>query len=331
MSLLLLAACTGSPADPDDSGSVPSDACAQTPEGLVSLPSDDAVHDAIVEWWYWTGHLTDDAGGRYGFEQVFFLFAFGGDTRHLMGNVALTDVGGQTFAYDADYETGYTPEAVTDGFSFTQGPWSAAGGDGHDALVGSAGDYAWGLQLDAAKAPVLQHGDGYTDYDFGGNTYYYSRPRMDVSGSLTTPAGALDVTGSAWFDHQWGDLLQATSIGWDWFALQLDDGRDIMVFLVRDGDTPSLVGGSVSDAECHVTDVSPENVSAVATGEWTSEASGITWPSGWTVTVNGEAFTLTPSMQDQELYVSENTYWEGEVIVSGAATGRGYVELTGYN
>jgi predicted secreted hydrolase len=104
-----------------------------------------------------------------------------------------------------------------------------------------------------------------------------------------------------------------------------------MVFLVRDGDTPSLVGGSVSDAECHVTEVSPENVSTVATGEWTSEVSGITWPSGWTVTVNGEAYTLTPSMQDQELYVSENTYWEGEVIVSGAATGRGYVELTGYN
>lgn len=329
--LLLLAACAGSRSGADDTGTLaPIDVCDQTPEGLVSLPADDAVHDAIVEWWYWTGHLSDDAGNRYGFEEVFFLFAFGGETRHLMGNTALTDVSAQAFAYDAEYETGYTPNVLLDGFSFSQAGWSAEGGDGHDSLAGSAGEYSWELQLDAVKAPVLQHGDGYTEYDFGGDTFYYSRSRMDVSGSVVTVDGPLDVTGTGWFDHQWGDLLVATSIGWDWFALQLDDGREIMVFLVRDGDTPSLVGGSVSDASCHVTEVPAEDVAVVATGEWTSEASGCTWPSGWTVNVEGETFTLTPSVPDQELYNSENTYWEGEVTVSGSATGLGYVELTGY-
>ena len=39
---------------------------------------------------------------------------------------------------------------------------------------------------------------------------------------------------------------------------------------------------------------------------------------------------LTPSVLDQELHSEEDTYWEGEVVVSGSATGFGYVELTGY-
>lgn len=323
--MLLLLACT--PAPTSDDTALPS-VCDETPTGQVSLPADDAVHDAAVEWWYWTGHLEDETGRRYGFEEVFFLFDLGGDTRHRMGNVAMTDVDGNTFAYDADYETDYAPEVLDGAYAFTMGDWSAVGGDGQDTLVGSAGDYAWSFTLDAAKAPVLQHGDGYTDYDFGGNTYYYSRPRMEINGTVTTAAGESAVTGLGWFDHQWGDLFQATAIGWDWFALQLDDGRDVMVFLVRDGAEPTLVGGSVSDAGCHVTEVA--DVAVTSTGEWTSGVSGCTWPSGWEVTVEGETFTVTPSVLDQELYNPEDTYWEGEVTVNGAATGRGYVELTGY-
>lgn len=335
-SLLLLLLGCGLPVD--DTASP--DLCAETPVGEVSLPSDDTVHDQPVEWWYWTGHLVDDAGAHYGFEEVFFLFDFGGSSRHMLTNVALTDEGAQSFLYDASYNTDYTPVVVEDGFAFVDGVWSAEGGDGHDALVGSvatgsadaggADGYAWDLQLDSTKAPVLQHGDGYTDYDFGGNTWYYSRPRMDVAGTLQTGAGALAVTGTAWFDHQWGNLLPATSIGWDWFALQLDDGRDVMLFFVRDGATPSMVGGSVSNGDCEVTELAADAVSATSTGSWTSDVSGCTWPAGWTVTVDGETFTVTPTVADQELYSDEDTYWEGEVTVTGAATGRGYVELTGY-
>lgn len=312
----------------DDTASA--DLCDQTPTGAVTLPADDSVHEQPVEWWYWTGHLVDDAGARYGLEEVYFLFDFGGSTRQMLANVALTDDDAQTFAYDADYSTSYAPTVVPDGFTFTDGAWSAEGGDGHDHLVGSAGPYAWDLALDATKAPVLQHGDGYTDYDFGGNTWYYSRPRMDTTGTLQTAAGPVAVTGTTWFDHQWGNLFPATSIGWDWFALQLDDGRDVMVFFVRDGDTPSLVGGSVSDGDCHVTELPAGAVTATSTGSWTSDVSGCTFPSGWTVTVDGEPFTVTPTVADQEVYSTEDTYWEGEVTVSGGTSGRGYVELTGY-
>src|SRR4051794_39597518 len=72
MLLLLPAAC---PPPPDSVAALP-DICDETPTGAVTPPADDTVHDAPVEWWYWTGHLQDEAGRWYGFEQVFFLFAF---------------------------------------------------------------------------------------------------------------------------------------------------------------------------------------------------------------------------------------------------------------
>ena len=38
----------------------------------IELPRDDAPHDRLTEWWYFTGHLRDEASGRWGFEYVVF-------------------------------------------------------------------------------------------------------------------------------------------------------------------------------------------------------------------------------------------------------------------
>ena len=33
----------------------------------IELPRDDGPHDRLTEWWYYTGHLRDSDGGRWGF------------------------------------------------------------------------------------------------------------------------------------------------------------------------------------------------------------------------------------------------------------------------
>src|SRR5690242_2713264 len=38
----------------------------------LSLPRDEAPHDALTEWWYYTGHFTTADGAEYGFETVIF-------------------------------------------------------------------------------------------------------------------------------------------------------------------------------------------------------------------------------------------------------------------
>ena len=49
-------------------------------------------------------------------------------------------------------------------------------------------------------------------------------------------ADARRSTGAAWFDHQWGDFISVGGGGWDWFAVNLDDGTDLTLSLVRDAD-----------------------------------------------------------------------------------------------
>ena len=331
LSLLFLFACTDksdSSDDTEDTSVQQESICHLLPEGQVSLPDDEAAHDEDLEWWYYTGHLQDDIGNWYGFEHVFFLFKYSNVTA-LMAHHALTDVSAQTFEYDVQYEV-YTGEPAEMGFNFLLGDHGITGGGGTDALFGMTENYALDLQLRNTKAPVFQHGDGYHDYNFDGYTYYYSRPRMTASGTIFQDGQETPVSGMAWFDHQWGALSEATLVGWDWFALQLDDGRDIMLFNLRESGGDNLVGGSSTDALCYSSDLDPADVTITPTGSWESPNSGCTYPMGWEITVGDEVFTVSPVMEDQELVHTSKTYWEGAATVAGDATGRAYVELTEY-
>ena len=325
----ILASCTPPSEDTGaDSATDPSSACDTVPEGDVVLPLDEAPHDEDVEWWYWTGHLQDEAGRWYGFEHVYFSFVFGSSTA-MMVHHALTDVDAQDFDFLVDYQMGASATAPAEGgFSFSMGDQNAAGANGSDHLHGETGSSVLDLDLVATKAPVLQHSTGYTEYPFGGYTYYYSRPRMTAEGTLQIDGETREVSGTGWFDHQWGALAEAVGMGWDWFALQLDDGREIMVFLLRPEDGDLLAGATVTDADCN--SVEEEEVTVTATGEWTSPTTGCTFPMGWDLSVGGETFTVTPVMEDQEIGTDYQVYWEGAATVSGSATGRAYVELTEY-
>lgn len=328
--LLLSLGCASKPGDGKgggagaDSGTT---ACDAVPEGKVHLPADDAVHDEPVEWWYWTGHLQDEDGAWYGFEHVFFRFVQGSRV-YMMVHHALTDVSAAAFDDDVQFALQDTTP-VEDGFDLSLGGQTAKGGDGHDVLHGELDASRLDLTLDALKPPVFQHGDGYTDYDFGGYTWYYSRERMSATGTLDIDGQTHKVTGTGWFDHQWGDLSAATQLGWDWFAIQLDDNREIMLFVIHDANgARQLLGGSITDADCETEQV--ESYSVTALGEWTSPDSGCTYPAGWQVEVEGMVLDVEPVLADQELVNRVLTYWEGAATVSGDTSGRAYVELTGY-
>ena len=49
-------------------------------------------------------------------------------------------------------------------------------------------------------------------------------------------------------DHEFGsDELQANQVGWDWFSIQLDDRRELMLYLLRqkDGSVTAESSGSL--------------------------------------------------------------------------------------
>lgn len=344
----------------------------------VVLPRDDAPHDRLTEWWYYTGHLEAEDGARFGFEYVVFRAERGSFPVTWASHLAVTDEHGDRFHYAQRAEIG--PQADRSagasggdtggetsgaaGFDFAirgfdpadplrapGDPWTMTGDDGRDVLRATAtatevqGDLlpALGLdlRLDAVKPPALHDRDGWIDFGPAGGSYYYSRTAMEASGTLTLGERVVDVTGTAWFDHQWGDFISVGAGGWDWFALNLDDGTDVTLSLVRaaDGSYP-LVYGTTVDAAGATSHLGPGDFEVEVLDEWTSPATGATYPSGWQVHVAPLDLdvTVTPTVRDQELdtrATSGVVYWEGSQIVAGAragvpVSGRGYVELTGY-
>ncbi len=309
----------------------------------VTFPRDDGPHDVPLEWWYYTGHLWTEDGRRFGFEQVFFKAQrASGDGVGLVSHVAITDNERRVFQYDQRISILPALRTPDTGFDLAIGDWSMRGANGEDRLVASTEAYNLVLALRSTKPPALHDGDGYIDYGNGQASYYYSRTRMAVTGTLAVNGKGERITGEAWMDHQWGDFTTYQDGGWDWYSLQLEDGTDVMLYVIRTLDgSPLIVDGSVVDAKGTLTVLDREDFRAVSTGTWTSPATGITYPSGWTVDVPvvGLSLTLEPSMEDQELDTRQTTqvvYWEGEVVVQGTRNGHpirgfGYVELTGYD
>jgi predicted secreted hydrolase len=145
----------------------------------------------------------------------------------------------------------------------------------------------------------------------------------------------------AWFDHQWGDFISVGGGGWDWFAINLDDGTDLTLSLVRDvdGSHPLIYGTLVRpDGSTHHLD--RDAFTVAVTASWTSPVTGAEYPAGWTIEIPADQLTigLTPTVAAQELDTRATTgvvYWEGSQVVratraGSSLDGEAYVELTGY-
>ncbi|HET7756607.1 MAG TPA: lipocalin family protein, partial [Steroidobacteraceae bacterium] len=170
-------------------------------------------------------------------------------------------------------------------------------------------------------------------------SYYYSIPRLEVRGRLLRDGLPLEVQGLAWLDREWGSGgLAPSEAGWDWFALQLDEGSTLMFYALRDrggGRDPHSAGTWVASSGA-VRALSPAQVQIEVTDHWT-DAAGVRYPAAWRLRVPALALDLAvhPVLADQELAEARPRYYEGAVDVSGSESGRerrgrGYVELVGY-
>ncbi len=361
---LLLVGCSANgrilanPTTPPAPISSPAPIASRSPDPQpVSLPRDAAPHDRLTEWWYFTGHLLTSDSERFDFEYVVFRAERGSFPVSWASHLALTDRGNEDFLYAQRSEIGAQVDlGAADGYSLSirgsddQGvpdlaasPWRMAGdGTGSASLDAATADFGLDLQLESTRdAAVLHDGDGWVDFGPAGGSYYYSWPRMDLAGTLSVHGKPLEVSGEAWFDHQWGDFIAVGGGGWDWLAVNLDDGTDVTLSLVRsaDGSYP-LVYGTLVAPDGQVRHLPREAFTVTATGSWTSPHTGATYPAGWQIEIPGESLSvsLQPTVPDQELETRATTgvvYWEGSQHVGALRDGhfvggQGYVELTGY-
>ena len=345
----------------------------QVAERIVPLtfPADHGAHPNFrTEWWYLTAALAASTGEEYGAQ--FTLFRQGlapGDgaggwraTQIYMGHLALTDVAQKRHLEAERLARGHKRLAGVQAAPFAlwiDGWRLASTSAAFYPLRLDARDREFGFDLTLASGstPVPQGDGGLSAKGPNNASHYYSMPRIAIAGEVFQGTRAVPVTGLGWLDREWSSgVLSAEHIGWNWFALQLDDGLDLMVFTLRrhDGATDPYNQGLMIDADGRRA-LRAQDFALTAL-KWWRDAAGVRWPVRWRLTfaaplayrpraatAAGGETPLAPSKRVQSLTIEAAIddqvmdtlvrYWEGLVRVrgrDGGNLGRGYMELTGY-
>jgi predicted secreted hydrolase len=331
------------------------------------FPEDHGPHPQFRdEWWYWTGNLAGPGGRHIGYELTIFRSALAPGTpdrrasawrarQIYMAHLAVTDVEGERFyAFEQTSRSALGLAGATVApFHVWVEDWSAASDSGELTpfhLRAARPDAGIDLVLGPGKPIVLQGDRGLSQKGQlpGNASYYYSIPRLPTSGTVTLKGQRFEVTGESWMDREWStSALEPGDVGWDWFALQLDDQRELMFFRLRqkDGSASPQSAGTLVDAAGAVRRLTRGEVDIETLSKWKSPHSGAEYPSSFRLRVPGAGLDceIAPLLRDQELNLTFR-YWEGAVRATCAGVqraegstppgeasgGRGYVELTGY-
>jgi predicted secreted hydrolase len=317
----------------------------------LTFPADEGAHPQFrTEWWYVTGWLEDEAAQPLGFQVTFFRsrpgVAEASESRFapkqlLFAHAALADPKVSHLIVDQRAEReGFGLASAASGRTDVRiGDWSLVQSGARYATRVAARAFTLDLAL-AARAPILLQGDdglsrkGPDPLDA---SYYYSRPQLQVEGSIQSSERARRVTGRAWLDHEWSSqYLTGGAVGWDWVGINLDDGGALMAFRIRDSrGGPLWAGGTHRDAHGARRTFAPAEIAFVPQRHWRSPRTGIEYPVSFDVRAGDVALLLEPLFPDQELDARAGVgavYWEGAVRATGPGgiAGRGYLELTGY-
>jgi predicted secreted hydrolase len=320
------------------------------------FPLDHGPHPEFkTEWWYYTGNLHDAAGRHFGYQLTFFRNALQSDPvardsdwasqQIYLAHFALTDPEGKKFHYFERFSRSALGLAGATAVPFRVWleDWSASSGRSSlpMQLRAAAGEVAIDLELDSRKPVVLQGEQGLSQKsaDPGNASHYYSLTRMPTHGEIRLAGVRFAVSGYSWLDREWStSALGENQVGWDWFSLQFDDGRELMYYQLRlkDGQADPLSSGVLVAVDGSSQRLKPQDLNIEILAHWISPHSGGEYPARWRLVVPAQQLDLEiiPLLADQELQTTVR-YWEGSVAIRGSAgkdklSGHGYVELTGY-
>ncbi len=332
------------------------------PGRVFTFPRDHGSHPEFnVEWWYVTGHLFAEDGRRFGYQATFFRQASKGDgpenplfqhRQMYLTHMAFLDVKTGRFLHQERVNRGgWDADSSLKGLDVFNGNWSLKMDDAannHLTLHGSAtGDAAFDLQLKPSK-PLVMFGENGVSRKASLPTaasHYLTFPRLTTEGTVRIGDQTLKVHGESWMDHEISSSqLSPEQIGWDWAAIQLKDGRELMVYRMR------LKSGGVDpfstlawiDAAGGVKHSSPDHFSWKERGFWQSKVTQARYPVHVEITTNDPmtqkpvSLRLEPlaEAQEQTGALGGTAYWEGACRVlddQGKDIGSSFLELTGYS
>lgn len=327
------------------------------PGAELTFPRDHGSHpDFKTEWWYVTGQLaSEDRSIDLGFQLTFFRSASKSDPsaqadQIYMAHAAVTDKNKQLFHHEERLNAAdWNADAAVGALDLYNGNWYLrmldANTEKMSARFSLASVGVFNLTLDPQKPKTLFGENGYSQKGdaTGAASYYITFTRLSADGALERPdGGTVNLSGQAWMDHEYSSSqLTENQIGWNWTSLILEDGTELMAYVMRRSD------GQV-DPHSRLTLISPSGQKTewsrnafewTPTRFWESPQSGARYPVAYEISWPSEAGTrsieVRPYLDDQELTgkIGAFVYWEGASQAfdeAGKPIGSGYTELTGY-
>ena len=309
------------------------------PAPTFDFPKDHGAHpDYRIEWWYITANMQGPDDTPYGLQWTLFRSALaptdapGWDSSQLwMGHAAVTTPDAHFVAERLGRGGVGQAGVIATPFEAWIDDWTLQGDWQTLQMTATGPDFAYDVTL-TAQGPLIFHGDaGYSVKSAQGQaSYYYSQPFFALEGILDLPEGQVPVTGQAWLDREWSSQpLSEDQTGWDWFSLSFDSGAKLMGFRLQQKDGSNFTSGTWINGDGSTTPL--ENGAFQAVPLRTHAVAGRNVPVEWQVKLPEKGIDIVVEAINSAAWMRTMIpYWEGPVIVSGTHTGRGYLEMTGY-
>ncbi len=308
------------------------------------FPQDHNAHPAFrSEWWYVTANLVDEHHQEFGVQFTLFRSAaLAGKTdakdwfspQFYLAHIAVTQQTSELHLSEQRLSRQGPELAGAEGLNYWLWDWQLKSNQAQKlfpaTLVSKAEEFSYQLQLEQVKPITLQGDKGLSTKGQDQASYYYSFPRLKVTGQVTIKGKQHQVSGLGWYDHEWStSILSKDQQGWDWFSIHLNNGWDLMYFRIRnkpDSQIEETLAVKLIDETGKPVALKTEQV------QLTPIRFVNKYPVSWEllITDHNIQLNINPLVEDQEITGRFN-YWEGAIKVSGSHIGSGYLELTGYH
>ena len=336
------------------------------PDTAVVLPEAHGAHPAYaIEWWYWVGHLQAvESGERFGFQSTVFRLAGDpstdlsqneagrpfGERQLYMSHAALSELDAQRYRHvERVNRAGWQARSAVGALDLFATPIRAK-----ERADGATFEMSFKLQdatevelVMTASKPIVrfgQRGLSRKGADPAAVSLYWTYTRLQVTGHIVRDGQRVEVEGIAWQDHEISSSQLGSDLeGWDWTAIQLDDGTEVKAYRLRQSDGGSDPWSAVYwiDEAAQVRGVYADQFEWQEDAYWTSPQTELRYPTSVTIEARDprdgqiKRYSLRPLLDAQEFIGNrpDNPYWEGACRVldeRGKEIGRAYLELAGY-